>query len=585
MPLGRLLLVLLALALPTGGHALTLGRGLEWSAVASGLDRPTAARFAPDGRLFILEKPGRVRVWRPETGLLAVPALTIPSCDGSEMGLLGLAFDPDFATNGHLYLYHTQPPGGAVDRCASVAGRENRVVRVTVSGDTVDPATLAVLFDGIRTDNGNHDGGDLALGPDGHLYVAVGDTGSGDRGTPGEATNPYARDPTSPNGKILRLTRTGAPAPGNPFAHLGGAAASVFALGLRNPWRIVFEPGTDLLWVADVGQNAWEEIDVVRAGDDLGWPRCEGREPGGSCPAGTVPPVFVYGHRASGASVTGGAFWEGAAGGVRPRTSYVFGDFVFDLLWRAVPSAASDGFESQPEVIGREAGGPVDFTVGPDGALYYVAYVDEEVRRIASGGGGEVDACGRKLGRATQAWLRRATPLVAGCVRGGDACLPPSAALLAPATARLTRAISRRCSAPPPALCARLGCAACASPADLAACVAGGGGVVAPLAAQAFTGGADSCHHAVFKAGLDLAIARGRALARCAARGRTDCPAAPASSPRLAAALARRCAAPPADLCAAFDCASCGDAAALASCAAAAVTSAVDGFAFRVYGR
>jgi hypothetical protein len=298
-----------------------------------------------------------------------------------------------------------------------------------------------------------------------------------------------------------------------------------------------------------------------------------------------VPPVFVYGHREDGASVTGGAFWDDGATGSRRRASYVFGDFVFDLLWRAVPSAASDGFEAAPEVIGREAGGPVDFTVGPDGALYYVAYGDEEVRRIASSGGGEVDACGRKLGRAAQAWVRRAAPLVATCVRGGGACLPPSATLLAPATARLTRAIARRCAAPPPALCARLGCTACASAADLAACVAGGGGVVGPLAAQAFAGDADACRHAVFKSGLGLAIARGRALARCMARGRSDCPKAPESSPHLTATLARRCATPPAEVCAALDCGSCGDGSALASCVAAAVTSAVDGFAFRVYGR
>jgi glucose/arabinose dehydrogenase len=582
--LGPLAAAALLLA-PGRGGALTLEQGFDWSAVASGLDRPTAARFAPDGRLFILEKAGRLRLWTPGAGLGAAPALVLPSCDASEMGLLGLAFDPAFATNGHLYLYHTEPPGGDLARCGTPAGRENRVVRVTVSGDRVDLATLRVLFAGIRTDNGNHDGGELQIGPDGYLYVGVGDAGVGDRGAPGAATNPYAQDRRSPNGKILRLALDGTAAPGNPFAGLGGAADAVWAYGLRNPWRFTFQPGTGLLWVADVGQNAWEEIDVVRAGDNLGWPQCEGTEPRPRCPGTTVPPVYQYAHRADGASVTGGVFYPGGQFAEEYRGSYFFGDFVFDLVWRAVPRSSHDGFQGEPEVFARQAEAPVDFTVGPDGGLYYVAFGAGEVRRITqTGSRSGPDPCTLRLGRGTAAWLSRSSRLLAACTRReGGTCLPPAAETLRPATARLARTIARRCATPPRELCTRLACTPCATASDLAACAAPEA-VAAELAAKVSGGGRSPCAAAVLRGGLGLAAARQAAIAACRRRGTGRCAEPARVGAAFARLLRRRCRTPPAALCEAFGCRECAGGAELAACVAGSIAASVDTFAFRLYG-
>src|SRR5262249_29627714 len=292
---------------PARAVAVTATPGFSAVPVVTGLNQPTGAAFAPDGRLFVLEKAGAVRVTTPSGVLAPAPLVTLPSCTDSEMGLLGLAFDPLFTSNRRLYLYHTQPPGGDVGRCAegSRAGRRNRVVRVTVSGDRVDPASLVEILGGMRTDNGNHDGGCLRIGPDGFLYVGVGETGRGDGGGPGDSTNPYARDLASLEGKILRLGLDGGPAPGNPFLGRGGAADFVFASGLRNPFRFTFDARTGLLWVADVGQSTFEEIDIVHAGDDLGWPMCEAFAPSPPGPARTGPPIYAYAHTGAGWSVTG----------------------------------------------------------------------------------------------------------------------------------------------------------------------------------------------------------------------------------------------------------------------------------------
>jgi glucose/arabinose dehydrogenase len=543
----------------------------------SGLSAPTAAAFAPDGRLFVLEKAGGVRAWSPATGLAPAPLATLPSCTDSEMGLLGLAFDPGFARNGFLYLYHTQPPGGVPARCAEgvAAGRQNRVVRVTVSGDRIDLGSLVVLRDGIRTDNGNHDGGCLRVGPDGLLYVGVGDSGRGDGGAPGDSTNPYARDLASLNGKILRLTLDGAPAPGNPFLGRGGAADFVFAYGLRNPFRFSFDVRTGLLWVGDVGQNTFEEVDVVHAGDDLGWPMCEGFAPASQCPGGTVPPIHVYAQTDPGSSVTGGVFYEGQQFDPAFRGDYFFGDFVFDIVWRARVDAARTGFDGEPDVFVRDAGSPVDFTVGPDGALYYVAFSRGQVMRIAEDrAGGAPTGCSLALVKTAPGRLQAAGRRPAACVPG---C--PSPRLSRPLRARLRRA----CPVAPPGLCERLGCAPCATSADLGSCLgAAAAGIVTEVVHADAPQDDDRCFRAARRAAVRAAARRLRAIAGCARSGGGACVTA-APAPRVTG-LAGACRTPPAAACTAFACLTCATAADLASCVGQATVAPVDALARALLG-
>jgi glucose/arabinose dehydrogenase len=565
------------LVAPALAAALTLPPGFAASTVVRGLEHPTAAAFLPDGRLVALEKAGRVRLWTPDAGLLPAPALELPTCTDSEMGLVGVALDPEFATTRRLYLYLTHPPGDDPAACGTSSGRTNRLVRVRLDGDVADPASLAVLFDGIRTDGGNHDGGGLVFGPDGTLYVGVGDSGVGDGGPPGASTNPYAADPTHANGKVLRLTRDGDPVPGGPFAGRGGDADFVFARGFRNPWRLTFAPGTDLLWVADVGQSTWEEIDVVRAGDDLGWPRCEGPEPAPPCPGDSVPPIYAYRHAGTGASITGGVFYTGTLFPPAYRGSYFFGDYVLDTISRGVPTPAGDGFAAPPEVFARDAAAPVHLTLGPDGALYYVAFMPGEVRRIAPVAGAP-GRCAVRLTAAAARWLRRAGAPLAAC----DAmpCDPPPARMRA-ASRALARRVRRPCAAPPAALCDALGCGACG---DVAACATPVlAAFVADVAAVTAHSPRGACAARATREALRFAARRLRGLGRCARRPGAACTPA-GGERRLRRRLSHACAAPPAAVCTAAGCATCDGPAALASCLAAAVAPRVDALARRLAG-
>jgi glucose/arabinose dehydrogenase len=340
----------------------------------AGLSEPTAIAFLPDGRLLITQKGGVVQL---ASGGVAAPIGTVPVCTGSEMGLLGVAVDPAFTANGRVYFYRTESAGG----CGSATNRFNEVVRATIAGNALGP--LDTLLTGIRTDGGNHDGGALRIGPDGRLWVSVGDTGIGDSGGPGASTNPYAQSLAALEGKILRLGLDGSIPADNPFVGQGGARGEIWAYGFRNPFRIGFDPLTGALWAGDVGQSTIEEIDRVGRGGNHSWPYCEGALPNGCAQPGDVLPVHTYPH-GGGASVTGGAF---AVGGTL-LGDYFFADFIMGTLWQAKLTLTRDAFAGPPVAIITDAGGPVDIVFGPDGALYYVAYFDGEVRRVTSAGFG-----------------------------------------------------------------------------------------------------------------------------------------------------------------------------------------------------
>jgi len=387
----RSLAVLLSIALAApAARAATPAAGFAERDVVSGLTAPTALAFLPDGRQLVTQLGGELLlVDRGVTQLL----MTIPTCSardqGLEIGLLGIAVHPDYPVNRRIYLYRTSQAAA----CGVAApDRVNELICVELDPNgTIVPNSLIVLLTGLRTDTGYHDGGGLRVGPDRNLYVGVGDTGLGDQaGAPGTSTNPYAQDAGTLEGKILRLDLDGKVPADNPFVEQIGKRAQVFAYGFRNPFRFGFDPVNGKLWVGDVGENTVEEIDVVVPGGNYGWPHCEGTLPAGCEQPGDVAPAFTYPHDGPGAlgdSVIGGAF--AGAGAFAPLAGdYFFADFGDDRTPGSAYYAALDGarsaFSGPPAPVLTNVEGPVDLVFGPDGALYYVAYLAGAVRRVTT---------------------------------------------------------------------------------------------------------------------------------------------------------------------------------------------------------
>jgi glucose/arabinose dehydrogenase len=365
----------------------------------------TGFAFTPDGRLLVTRQDGLLLVYP----YLPTPALEIPVCSGSERGLLGVAVDPAFATNRFIYLYYTFPKGsGCPTFSPSVV---NRVSRFVLSdANVVDPASERVLIDEIPSWAGNHNGGDLQFGRDGFLYVSVGDGGcdyAGDSGCGG--TNDAARDQNVLLGKILRIAPAGAtpaqriPAT-NPFrgadsepCALAGRTTTpgklrcqeTFAWGLRNPFRIAFDPAsaTGRFFINDVGQDLWEEIDQGVAGADYGWNCREGAHTNsttGKCaglPSSAFrDPIHEYGHGSGCEAITGGAFVPTGAWPAAYDGSYLFADYVCSRIFRLAPNGASSTFATL-------GGGVTALVFGPPGAddrLFYATH-DGQIRRIRFG--------------------------------------------------------------------------------------------------------------------------------------------------------------------------------------------------------
>lgn len=302
-------------------------RAFTWQTVASGLERPTDLAGAGEGRLLVLEQPGRVRLI-VNGGLQAAPFLDITDrvgSQGNEQGLLGIALHPQFAENGFFYLDYTNRAG------ATVISR----FQTLADGTRADPASEKILLT-IDQPYANHNGGSLAFGPDGMLYIGAGDGGSaGDPQGNGQKL-------TTLLGKLLRIDVNGGdpyaiPAD-NPFADGQQGRKEIWAYGLRNPWRFSFDRLTGDLWIADVGQNAWEEINFQPAGApggvNYGWNFREGAHPyRGEPPAGLslTDPVAEYPHP-EGCSVTGGFVYRGEK---LPEFFgiYLYGDYCNGRVW------------------------------------------------------------------------------------------------------------------------------------------------------------------------------------------------------------------------------------------------------------
>lgn len=357
---------------------------------ASGFVDPVTLQHAGDDRLFVLEQHGRIRILQSDGSILEPPFLDIQARvddAGSEQGLLGLAFHPDYASNGFFYVHYTfDPPGSGNDR--------SRVSRFTVSvePDLADASSELVLLE-FEQPFANHNGGDLRFGPDGYLYIASGDGGSG--GDPFD----NSQDRGTPLGKLLRIDVSAGGATGpdcdlsggsnysipadNAFVGDPGSCDEIFIVGLRNPWRFSFDRDTGDLWVADVGQNAYEEISFIpsgtAAGLNLGWRCYEGNAAFNlsGCSSGYFFPVHDPPHFEGNCSVIGGFVYRGNN---HPELDGRY--FFTDYCNTAIRTVTRSGPDFIVEEVVPEGGlaQPVTFGENRTGELFVVSLAGEIYR-------------------------------------------------------------------------------------------------------------------------------------------------------------------------------------------------------------
>jgi glucose/arabinose dehydrogenase len=344
--------------------------GVRLEPVAAGLTDPIGITNAGDGsgRLFVNERGGRIRIVLPDGSLGERDFVDISGRvqAGGERGLLGVAFHPDFAANGRVFVHYSRRGDGATV-----------ISELTASADrsTGDPASERIILTHEQP-FANHNGGQIAFGPDGYLYIGLGDGGSG--GDPfGNAQNRGVL-----LGKILRIDVDGPPAPGkayaipddNPYAgdgtSPGAGLPEIWAYGLRNPWRFSFDRETGDLYIGDVGQGSWEEIDRQAAdsagGENYGWDLFEGAHCASACDSITaVSPIAEYGHDV-GCSVTGGYVYRGTAQPAMVGT-YLFSDYCSGTIW-TLPAGAG----LSPVPLASPDRSFASFGEGEDGEIYVV---------------------------------------------------------------------------------------------------------------------------------------------------------------------------------------------------------------------
>ncbi len=361
--------IALVLAVWPAYGASTLPSGFVESRVAGGVAGPTTMTFAPDGRLFVAEQGGALRIVKGNQ-LLATPFLDISDRVDSSgaRGLLGIAFDPEFSTNKYVYLYYTQ-------KATSTTLTHNRVVRFTASGDRAVSSSekLVLRLDDLSSKT-NHNGGAMHFGKDGKLYVAVGENANPDN----------AQTLRNLLGKMLRINKDGTIPTDNPYFandNVIGINKAIWARGLRNPYSFAVQPGTGRIHVNDVGAQTWEEINRGARGANYGWPIHEGPE---SDP-NYVAPIFAYEHGSTattGCAITGGAFYNPQV--VQYPAGYV-GDYFFaDFCggWIRRYDSATD--MAYPFATGLDS--PVDLKVSRNGSLFYLARGTGSVYRIQYSG-------------------------------------------------------------------------------------------------------------------------------------------------------------------------------------------------------
>lgn len=400
-------LIVVALTLPSPSSA-AIPPDLHLTLYASGLNNPLAIRSPRDGsgRMFVLERNGRIRMVAANGSLLATPYYTRAVDTGDvERGLLGLAFDPNFSTNGTLYIVYTEPgSGGLVLRRLVTSSPASN----TFSGSDTIVMRVPLFY--------NHNGGDIHFGSDGYLYWSTG-SGTGSFDPENLAQNLWKRTTGGLTyylmGKMLRIdvrtpiasatanmcgAEAGQPAQysipaGNPYATTTGSCAEILLYGFRNPWRWSFDRKNGDMWISDVGEGAWEEIDMRPAGAttnrNYGYPQCEGNHPGrpsgtgSSCPAttSTVGPVMEYSHANNRCSVTGGVRYRGPIQALNGH--YIFGDACSSEVFIATQAPAGGwSFVTFPSGIAPGYGTVSGFGEGANGELYLVDHQNGRIWRF-----------------------------------------------------------------------------------------------------------------------------------------------------------------------------------------------------------
>lgn len=341
----------------------------------TGLSNPTAIALHPDGRVFVCQQTGELRVIK-NGALLPTPFTTLTVNSSGERGLLGVAFDPDYATNRFIYVYYT----------ATTPAIHNRVSRFTADAANEDVAVAGsevVILDLENLSATNHNGGAIHFGPDGKLYIAVGEN----------AVPSNSQLLANRLGKILRINSDGTIPADNPtsFPNIAGSPAganrAIWAVGLRNPFTFSFEPGTGRMHINDVGQNSWEEVNVGTAGANFGWPGCEG-----TCATpGMTNPLYQYSSAVgTTCAITGGAFYNPTNPTFPAQFigKYFFADFCAG--WIKILDPLSPPATGTAVDFATSISLPVDIQVANDGSLYYLARGSNAVFRVQFVGGSTV---------------------------------------------------------------------------------------------------------------------------------------------------------------------------------------------------
>lgn len=325
-------------------RAATLPTGFSETQI-SGLSSPTAMEIAPDGRVFVCLQGGQLRVIK-NGSMLPTPFLTVSVDASGERGLLGVAFDPNFATNNFVYIYYTVPS----------VPRHNRVSRFTANGDVAVAGSEHIILELDDLSATNHNGGAIHFGSDGKLYIAVGENAVGSN----------AQTLANLHGKMLRINADGSIPSDNPFFSSAlGKNRAIWALGLRNPFTFAFQPGSGRMFINDVGQSTWEEINDGVVGSNYGWPTTEGPTTNPSFRS----PIFAYNHLVTGCAIAGGTFYNPPT--VQFPSSFVGKYFFADLCagWIRVLDPSNNTASDFATGIAQ----PVDLKVAADGSLYYLS--------------------------------------------------------------------------------------------------------------------------------------------------------------------------------------------------------------------